>query len=134
MSQPSILVRIGLYYGDLEATVRRFKSNFVRLPAVTGKFHNLASFEEQSPQYLVMISHDLSNYQNDTPNFQLTVASEDSLLNDRIFVEFSSATRIQGLRKPNSAHMAGVVRDASKTYALFLKHGEKILEQYRNRS
>ena len=122
------LTRIGIYERpDLYDRLLRFNPDFKPTRSVLGNTKQFAYFEEQDPQYLIMVSRTIAPL---TPkqeyNFVVTVTSENENTSTEVIEDLSSKTGIV-LRESSPEHSA-LMNNISATFPVFKKLGRRALE------
>jgi len=118
------IVRISWFNGNLEDTVKRFRSDFVRIPGIFPELNKFLTYEPGEIQYLILASHNTQSiFKKEDYNFALTIASESKDYNERILSDFESKTKITGLREPSSPGLKYKLGTIAQTLPFFKRVG-----------
>ena len=124
------LVYVAWMYGDTEALLRRFSTSFEKMPTIVGRSIKYGYWEENTPHYLLIASHDPlyrkpANVRGTDYNFLLTITSPNDALNKRVLSEFSGKVPLQALRESQSIELKKLMQGISLAYRVFEIHGRR---------
>ena len=125
MTETPHLVRIGWFNGNLEETVKKFKSDFSKAPGLLPNLTRFVAYEPNPINYLVFISHDSQKKFDDEQDYNLglTIVSRIPSYNERILSDFIAKTGIPNLREPPSPELRRLFGFINYAFPVFERVG-----------
>ncbi len=125
MTGITTLTRVGIYEPiDVYQRLRAFNAGIQSTPSVLGNTRQFAYFEEQTPEYLLMVSHSIATLRPGQPfNLVVTVTSEDPERN--IWVMEKVGDRAGFSLRETSLEHAAQMNNLNMVYPVFKRLGRR---------